>query len=727
MVRSTVVFACACAFVSSAFAQGTPRTAGSAPPSVTAIHAEQPPRIDGTLDDPVWKAAHRLQAFTQKRPVEGAPATEQTDVYIAYDATKLFIGIYAHYSDRSLIRANRVDRDKTSNDDLVSITLDPFQDQQRGYQFSVNGFGIQADALVGATSSDSSWTALYESAGALVEDGWVAEMAIPFKSIRYPQKNAGQQHRWALQIERTIEGKDEAITWAPVSSNILGTLTQMGVVTGLQNLSMTRNLEILPTVTAIQQGKLDPEGRFNTSDVEDAGLNVKYGLTSNLTLDVTYNPDFSQIESDRPQIEFNQRFPVFYPELRPFFIEGQEIFAIGIGPPTRPLHTRAIVDPQIGAKLTGKVGRDSIGVLVANDQAPGRTDDRLNPAFDQSAKILVGRYRHDLYTNSFFGALVTNREFLSMHSRLGGLDAQFLFAKNYQLQLKIMGSDHRDALGVTRKGHLLDVMHRKAGKHFSYLVAENDVTPGFKSDLGFVPRTYRRPLGNATYLWWPEKRLISWGPKFTFDHSEDYDTGELIQQIRQLSVSSTWAKNISLSTNINDDRERFNDVDFRKQRLSVTAAINSSRKASTSITVSKGDEIRYVTNPFPGTTTAVNASVTLRPTSRLQADLSVNTTRFTDLRTNAEVFDVKIFYAQTTYQFTSRLLVRTIVEHNTLNKTVGLNLLGTYRVNAGTAFFVGYDDRYRQGDMITARMVADDQYRRTNRAVFTKLQYLYRR
>jgi hypothetical protein len=168
-------------------------------------------------------------------------------------------------------------------------------------------------------------------------------------------------------------------------------------------------------------------------------------------------------------------------------------------------------------------------------------------------------------------------------------------------------------------------------------------------------------------------------------------------------------------------------VDFSKQRMAIGARINTSSKALLSIDVNHGDEIRYVASPFLGSTTGVNLGVTLRPSSRLQSDVSVITNRFRDLRSGEQVFDVKIYYVQTTYQFTDRLLVRNILEHNTLNGTLGLNLLGTYRVNAGTVFFVGYDDRYRQSDRIVPRVFADDQYRRTNRAVFAKLSYLFRR
>ena len=697
---------------------------------VTAVPTADPPVIDGSLDDDAWRSAARIDSLFQQRPVEGAPGTEQTEVFLIYDSQQLYVAVYAHYSNTALIRANRSDRDRIGEDDTVSITLDPFLDARRGYQFAVNGYGIQADSLVGGGpggGGDSSWDALYDSAGSLVDDGWVAEMAIPFKSLRYPTRDADEAHRWGLQVERVVKGKDEISNWPPVSSDVLGTLTQMGTLEGLRNLSTVRNLEILPTVTAIQAGRLDAAGRFGNDDVAEAGINLKYGLTSNLTADLTLNPDFSQIESDRPQIEVNQRFPVFFPELRPFFIEGQEIFSVPIGPPIRLLHTRTIVDPQIGAKLTGKVGKNSVGALVANDEAPGKLSDVSQPGYGETAKIVIGRVRRDLHTDSFVGGMVLDREFQDQYSRVLAVDTQLLLGSSYQLQGKFAASRHRDSLGIERSGHLLDIMHRKIGRNFTYLVAQNDVTPGFRNDLGFTPRTYRRSLGNVGYQWWPESWLVNWGPRLTFDHSEDYDTGELQRQVRQLTISSLWARNITVNANFNVDGERFAGVDFTKHRFSISSRVNANRNVLVSFDVTHGDEVRFVEDPFLGSTTGFDVGVTLRPSSRLQSDVSVRTTTFRDLRTDAEVFNVKIYYTQTTYQFTDRLLLRNILEHNTLNGTVGVNLLATYRVNAGTVFFVGYDDRFRQGEEIDPNLFPSRDLRRTNRAVFMKLQYLYRR
>ena len=433
------------------------RMAVTGRPTTTAVRVEEPPVIDGRLDDLAWRTASRVTEFFQRpgRAVEGAPASEQTEVYVAYTEDRLYFGIHAYYSDPTQIRASRVDRDQIQPDDKVSLYIDPFLGLQRAYGFSVNPYGVQRDGVwtaTGGPGGDDSWDALFETAGRIVEDGWTAEVAIPFKSLRYPGRAAGEPHRWGLQIERDIESNNEASTWAPISSDVMGFITQMGVLEGMTDLSTNRNLEILPTFTAIQFGTLDTmAGSFGTDSVREAGLNVKYGVTPNLTLDFTLNPDFSQIESDRPQIEVNQRFPVFFPELRPFFLEGQEIY--DIPGPVELVHTRTVVDPRFGAKLSGKSGRTTFSLLVADDAAPGKVDDPADPTFEQSAQAVIARAKFDLYPRSYFGVTFTDREFLDSYSRLAGVDGDFWFGENYRFTFRAIGSDRRDLSNVRRTGH----------------------------------------------------------------------------------------------------------------------------------------------------------------------------------------------------------------------------------------------------------------------------------
>ncbi len=713
-------------------------------PVVRPTRTDRPPEIDGRLDDPVWETAARITEFTQQSPRDGAPATEETEVYIAYDSDHIYFGFYAHYEDPSIMRANRVDRDRAAPDDLITVYFDTFLNQQRGYDFDVNGYGVKGDGIINAGGpggavprADRSWDALFDAAGEVVEDGFTAEMAIPVKSLRYPSREEGEPHEWGFQIIREIKSKDqENDVWAPMSRDESSFFAQMGLMEGMTDLSTSRNLEILPTFTAIQHGSIDETvpGFVNQDPDPDAGANVKYGITSNLTADFTLNPDFSQIESDQPQIEVNRRFPLFFQELRPFFIEGAELFEVAA--PVRLVHTRTIVDPDYGAKLTGKTGRTSIGLLAANDAAPGRVDDPGDPAFEQKAQTYIGRVMVDLYSESHIGAIVTDREFLDSHSRLAGVDGNLRLGSTRTLNFSATGTRHRDLDGVERDGHLLDARLRQDARHLDWTLFGYQISPDFETETGFVRRTDQRRLaGDVGYRFWPESWIINWGPSVSYMRNLDFDDVIQDEQLG-LDLRFSFARNISVNAGYSREMERFEEIDFRKNRYSLRANANTSRSLSFGANLRLGDQIRYTNAPFLGDEVEWGVNATVRPSSRLTSRISFDASRLTDPRNgDEEVFDVKILRARSTFQLSDRLAARNITEFNTFDETLDLNLLLTYRVNAGTAIYLGYDDHYQQarfiegdlnGDGLDEQLFYEDEMRRTNRAVFMKLQYLFR-
>ena len=728
-------------------------------PAVIPGRVAEGPQIDGRLDDDAWRGATKITEFVQMNPLEGAPASEATEVYLAYDSNNFYVGVHAHYSDIALIRANRVERDQTTRDDKLTLYFDPFMDQQRAYVFSVNGYGVQGDATLdsggrgggrrrrgpgggrGGGSSrpagvipegDTSWDALFASAGGLVSDGWTAEMAIPFKSLRYPSRGSGAAHRWGFQVVRNIESKDERAVWSPVSRGIFGFLTQMGTLDGMTSLSTSRNLEFLPTVTAVRAGALDKShGTFFDNNVSpEAGLNVKYGISSNLTADFTVNPDFSQIESDQPQIEVNQRFPLFFSELRPFFLEGQEIFSIPA--PVTFLHTRTIVDPRFGAKLTGKVGQTTVGVLVADDEAPGKRSDPTDPALGQTAQFLIGRVRYDLYGESHIGALVTDREFMDSYNRVAGVDGQFRLGPTDRLNVFLFQSVTREEDGAERSGPSYGGFYRHNGRNLSYTVGTGITDPNFRDQAGFVRRVdEKRGFSSISYRWWPETWLINWGPRGSYRRNYDFDS-TLQDEEAGAGVDFAFARSVTAGIGADRTMERFGGIDFWKWNYSTTFNVNTSRRVSVEGGFDWGDGIFFSENPFLGRATGGRILASMRPFSRLQSDLSVDFSRLQDPHTDTEIFDVKIYRAFTTYQFTERFLFRNIMEYDTFDKTLDANVLFTYRVNSGTVLFVGYDDHYQQGDFIdfgetpAERFLVTNRLQRTNRALFTKFSYLFR-
>lgn len=701
----------------------------------------------------MWRSAAVIEHFVQQAPLDGAPATEQTRVRLAFDGRYLYLGFEVRYTDPGILRANRVDRDQADQDDLVTVYLDPFLDQQRAYVFDVNAYGVQGDGIVvtntgggtrgrgrttgggreqegGIPGTDRSWDALFSTAGQLTGDGYTAEMAIPFKSLRYPRPVAGASHRWGFQIVRSIGGKnDERDVWAPMSRDVTGFLSQMGILDGMTDVSTSRNLEILPTATAIRfESRDDATGATSADFTPEAGLNVKYGVSSNLTADFTFNPDFSQIETDVPQVALNQRFPLFFPELRPFFLEGQEIF--NVFAPMTWLNTRTIVDPRYGAKLTGKLGRTSVGLLVANDAAPGHNREATDPAAGKTAQVFVGRARYDIYPESYLGTLVTDRQFLDGYSRAAGIDGQFRLGRTAQLNFITFQTLNRDQDGVETSGPTWGVFLQQNGRHLRYSMFNGSDDPDLRSDLGFIRRVDTRThTDTVAYRWWPEGWLVNWGPRFTYQRVWNHDWVAQDERF-DTGLNFTFARNLTAGVVAERALERFAEVDFWKWTYGIRAGVNASRRLGVTGHVDWGDQIFFSDQPFLGRGTRVGLNVSLRPVARLQTDMDLTTSRLLDTRGGSlDVFDIKLVRALTTYQFTDRLLLRNITEYNTFAKTLGLNLLATYRVNAGTVFFLGYDDHYQQRDQFESY---DDQIRlatdllRTNRAIFLKVQYLFR-
>ncbi len=719
-------------------------------PVVTPIRVEEPPVIDGLLDDETWRGAARLSTFVQTTPVEGAAASEPTEVYIAYDGENLYVGVRARYADTGLMRANRADRDQIAEDDTVSLFFDPFRDRQRAYQFTVNGFGVQGDAILNSTGlrnrtqrraigargggpsgappsgipeGDISWDALFVSAGTPSDDGWTAEMAIPFKSLRYPAVDEGESHRWGFQVSRTVKGKDETVVWSPLSRNIAQFLAQMGVLEGLADLSTSRNLEILPTVTALRTGSLNAAGAFIENDVAEAGFNLKYGISSDLTADFTINPDFSQIESDLPQIDVNQRFPLFYPELRPFFLEGQEIF--NVFAPITPIHTRTIIDPRYGGKVSGKVGRSSLGLLFADDEAPGKRDPS-DPAFGQTANVAIGRARFDLYPESFVGATFTNRDFMDSYSRMLAFDSNMRLGATNRWNVFLSRSWHRDERGVERRGEMMGTFFNHVGRNVNFSAFHGGTTPDFRIDTGFVRRVDDKRLStNLSYRWWPEHWLVNWGPRVRYGRNYSFENVLMDENVGG-GLDFTFARNVRLGLSADRALERYGGLDFWKWNHGVDFDVNASRRIALVGSFSWGESIRYIGMPFLGRGRLGRLTAIFRPVSRLQSQLNVELSRLEDPRTATLVFDIQVLRALTTFQFTERLLLRNIMVYNSFDGTLDGNLLLTYRVNSGTVFYLGYDGHYQQEDRLDPLRYFTERYRQTNRAIFTKISYLFR-
>ncbi|HEV7858761.1 MAG TPA: DUF5916 domain-containing protein [Pyrinomonadaceae bacterium] len=511
---------------------------------------DKPPLIDGKLDDEAWKQAAVLKDFYQTNPGDNTSPSYPTETYLGYDSKNLYIAFHAH-DDPAKVRATVVKRDEVLGaEDSIRILLDTYNDKRRAYVLVFNPFGVQQDGIrTEGSGVDFSVDIVMESKGILTEDGYTIEVAVPFKSLRY---EAGKGKLWGVQVFRNIlRLNSEQDSWMPLSRSDASILSQAGHITGLENISTEHTLELIPSLTLSETGKrlrsippsvlranpgLLDQGRFVNEPLKfDVGLTAKYGITPTVTLDLAINPDFAQVEADQLVVTTNQRFPIFFPERRPFFLEGKEIFQTLV----TVLHTRAIVDPDVAVKLSGKRERNSFGLLVASDNGPGNIigDDRLRPGnfrfLDHNASIGVLRLKRDVGKENNLGLIATSYNFVDKHNEVGGFDGRFRLNKITTLDFQLLGSHSREFFyepeldkNIYRTGNSFaySVSYDVSGRNWGTSIFSEGYTKDYRAELGFNSRTNTNFNGfDLRYFSDPneKKKVVSWWVE-SFHHF-DYD------------------------------------------------------------------------------------------------------------------------------------------------------------------------------------------------------------
>jgi hypothetical protein len=561
-----------------------------------------PPVIDGKLDETVWKEAAVFKDFYQINPGDNTAPTAPTEVYLGYDAKFLYIAFRA-YDERDKIRATVARRDDVFGQDNVRVILDTFNDQRRAYVLGFNPYGVQQDGIMTeGVGTDFSVDVVMESKGTVVEDGYIVEVAVPFKSLRY---EAGRGKHWGFHAWRNIErNSDEIDSWMPIAREKSGTLNQAGRITGLEDLSTERTIELIPSLTLSETGRRIRTGGpapdfgrlLNEPIAFDPGLTAKFVASSAMTLDMAINPDFAQVEADQLVVTTNQRFPIFFPEKRPFFLEGIEIF----NTLTTAVHTRAIVDPDLALKLTGKRGPNTYGVLFASDNGPGNLskDDRafvaderndgprrdsLLKVLDRNATVGVLRLKRDVGTENNIGVIATTYNFVDLHSHTAGVDGRWRLDKQTTFSFNLLGTNANTPFFDPHAGATLDeqraglgytAIYLKQGRNWGLELYGEGRTTHYRADVGFTPRTNTN--FNSVFLGYdsdqkPKAKLVRYH-LHNFTHI-DYDfQGRM--QIWESEMNAQWffQHNANFGIGYEYAYERLFEEEFGATRAAVGRA-----------------------------------------------------------------------------------------------------------------------------------------------------------
>jgi hypothetical protein len=569
---------------------------------------EKPPLIDGKLDDEVWKSAPVLKDFYQTQPGDNIIPENRTEVMLGYDTRNIYIAFHC-YDDPAKVRANVAKRDNIFDDDYVGILFDTFNDRRRAYEFDFNPLGIQADGIwTEGLNEDFSLDLVMESKGMVTNDGYTIEVAIPFKSLRYV---AGKDKVWGVHFWRRTKRLNNSLDmWIPMDRDKGSWLGQAGHITGLDGISTERTLELIPSLTVSQTSRRvrtfglapgtnafnnDPGRMLNEPVGLDPGLTGKYTLTPTVTLDFAINPDFAQVEADQLVVTANQRFPIFFSEKRPFFLEGIDIFQTQI----QAVHTRAIVDPDFAVKTSGKIGRNTFGLLLASDNGPGNfnSDDRgdlnaclenrvANPTvicsdarlIDKNANVGILRLKRDIgNSDSFIGFLGTYRRFVDQYNELGGLDGRFRVNKQTTFSWQALATRTRDNWfnaneGVSRdsirNGFIYAVDYNQGGRHFGHEFSMVGRTQYYRADVGFNRRT------NTNNPNWfirynsepkPKAKLISW--RVYTDLNSNFDWQGRSQNFNdETQIQFQFFKQTYIGTGIDVGYDRIFESEFGAAR-----------------------------------------------------------------------------------------------------------------------------------------------------------------
>ena len=679
--------------------------------------------VDGVLDEDAWAAAPVIPLPFEWQPGDNIPAPVKTECLVTYDIHNLYIGFRCFDPEPKKIRAHLMDRDDTDTlilDDHLSFMVDAFNDERRAFQFRVNPMGVQADAILSELEGyeDFSWDAIWSAAAKITDWGYAVEVAIPLSQLRFRRSDGPQT--WGFSAERSWpRDARHRLTSHPRSRNINCILCQFNKLTGFEGITPGQNIELNPTYTASRTDAMDmagyPDGSLERGKVADeVGLTAKWGITPNIILNATANPDFSQVEADVAQLEINRRFALFYPEKRPFFLEGADFFLT----PVQAVFTRTVADPRWGTKLTGKSGRTAMGFFGAQDEITNllfpSNQGTMQTSLGQDAYGGVFRLRQDVGRMSTLGVLYTGRAGSDYYNHVAGADAflrldeknsvifQFLHSEtDYPTAVAIDYGQNEARFG----GNAVNLQFQHFSRNWIVQALYEDLSRGFRADYGFVPRVDTR-RGEAMVFrqiwgkpkgWFNLIRLGAMG-RLIYDHD-----GNLTD--RGLTVGMMYRGNLETEVNVHGNfvRTYYDGQNFDTAFGTVNFRIRPFSGSEIGIQGMAGQSIDYV-NSRLADVFAIEPNASFSLFRHLNLALSQSYERLSE--GGDTIYTANLIQTKIVWNFSVRSFIRAIVQYRDLeqnpamyafpvdSQTQGLftQFLFSYKLNPRTVLFLGYAD-----------------------------------
>lgn len=723
--------------------------AQNAPPPIEIRRLSGEISLDGDLSDSGWTSAATFDRFFETSPADNTPAKVTTQVWVTYDDRFFYLAVRADDPNPELIRAPFVDRDKVfGTDDNIALFLDPRNDGRTAIELRVNPRGIQGDAVFNdATGTeDFSPDFFYDTAAAITATGWNAEYRVPLSSLRYPEGSDVTPQTWRIWVWRNYPRDYRyQLHSAPIPRGSSCYVCNSHELTGFRDLPRSRHLVVAPyaTASAIEQRAPRADATWGEREEDgEGGLDVKWSPTSSSAIDLTINPDFSQVESDEAQITANERFALFFPEKRTFFLEGADLFDT----PFQAVYTRNITAPDWGARVTGKLGGTTYTALVAQDDGGGgviipfASFSDFAPQ-DYRSTVAVTRIRHDL-GRSFAGFVAVGREVDGGgHNYVVGPDFQWRHDDSTQLTGQLLWSDTENPDlpevspyfdGSSDSAHAFKLSFSRNARTFDLFSRAEDVGEGFRADTGFVTRAGYRQLGAEGGLRrYPEHPWFSFVRGYAGASISDDRHQERLDREVYVGANGFGRKNLQFNVQASDL-----EVLVGARRLAQTTGfvfvqIDPSRRLTrVSAQVTFGEAIDFA-NGREGDGLTWTLRSTLHPTAHLELEALWN--RRTLNVAGGRLFTASVERLRGTYVFSARQLIRLIAQRTDTDRNPALHGfpvdaesgdfattgLYSFKLNWQTVLFLGYGDERllsQPGDLEPTR-----------RSVFFKISYAIQR